>query len=246
MSNIHSLVRQGNKEGLLNELNNKNIDINEKNGAGLTPLHLAVMKGHLAIVDILLNYQADIYALDQFGNTPFYLAIVTACDQENLMQEAKYFEILKLFLINEARIRNQDNKYRDYVLLKDRKNTNTLAPMVYLKRHNSSLYEKINTLIENLESNPTQYGIQSDYDNQRSEPKEIKVSQKASFTDGSSVRNRKKHLPPVKSTSLSSDEEDHNLKIYHSPPAKSTFFESSKKKKVVALDMQFEKRPLLK
>lgn len=42
-----------------------------------TPLHLAVEKGHIEIVDLLLANNADINARDYSGRTPLFLAIAT-------------------------------------------------------------------------------------------------------------------------------------------------------------------------
>ncbi|UCF29773.1 MAG: ankyrin repeat domain-containing protein [bacterium] len=48
--------------------------VSVKSKAGLTPLHVAVMGGHLAVVLVLIDSNADVRGLDSNGNTPLHLA----------------------------------------------------------------------------------------------------------------------------------------------------------------------------
>jgi len=45
---------------------------------GKSPLHLAANKGHLSIVEYLVNQKADINAKNQDGNTPLHYAAANA------------------------------------------------------------------------------------------------------------------------------------------------------------------------
>lgn len=53
----------------------KTFNVNQRNGQGQTPLHLAVKKGKKDIVDVLLQKGADVNAADTEGKTPLHYAV---------------------------------------------------------------------------------------------------------------------------------------------------------------------------
>lgn len=55
--------------------------IDEKDGSGKTPLHLACSEGHSKICQLLLNYGADIKAVSADKTTPLHNAIVNGHSQ---------------------------------------------------------------------------------------------------------------------------------------------------------------------
>lgn len=64
-------------------------NINKVNAFSLeSPLHIAVTRGRLDLVNILLEYGADIGAVDQYGQSPLHLAVRTGHVNivENLLQ----------------------------------------------------------------------------------------------------------------------------------------------------------------
>jgi ankyrin repeat protein len=62
-------------EYLLSVAKDRNIDINEKNGAGQAPIHLAVQKGCPGWVKMLWEQGANLDVKDSMGRTPLILAI---------------------------------------------------------------------------------------------------------------------------------------------------------------------------
>jgi len=48
------------------------VDVNEKNYAGNTPLHLSASFGRTEIVELLIANDADVNAKNKFGNTPLH------------------------------------------------------------------------------------------------------------------------------------------------------------------------------
>ncbi|QQR49171.1 ankyrin repeat domain-containing protein [bacterium] len=81
-THFHHVTYYGNYESLqtlvatAKQLNSKfNINHRSKSGQGNTPLHLAVMQGHLQCVQFLLDNKADINAQNDNNDTPLHLAV---------------------------------------------------------------------------------------------------------------------------------------------------------------------------
>ena len=53
------------------------VDVNAKTAIGRTPLHLAVLRTHLSVAEVLLSRGALLNAQDLDGNTPLHLAVKT-------------------------------------------------------------------------------------------------------------------------------------------------------------------------
>lgn len=55
-------------------------------GRGRTPLHEAVRRGRLDVVDALINTGASVMAQDQYGNSPLHTAVVATPVNEGIVQ----------------------------------------------------------------------------------------------------------------------------------------------------------------
>ena len=69
-----AVCRSGNVEALKLMLN-QGARVNSKDGASVTPLHIAAGAGHVEIIELLLNAGARIEAKDNEGYTPLMRAI---------------------------------------------------------------------------------------------------------------------------------------------------------------------------
>jgi ankyrin repeat protein len=78
--NLHTCCTEGNLHNF-KQLMNNNLNINEKNDEGYTPLHLAVMNGHDALVMELIKYHANILDEDKYGRT----ALALGAERDNKM-----------------------------------------------------------------------------------------------------------------------------------------------------------------
>src|SRR5438876_8977501 len=72
-----------------------------KDDHGNTPLHLAAVKGHKVIAELLLAKHADVNDKENHGNTPLHLAAVKS-----------YKEVAELLLANKAKVNTKDNNGR--------------------------------------------------------------------------------------------------------------------------------------
>ncbi|OVA14735.1 Acyl-CoA-binding protein [Macleaya cordata] len=79
MEAIHASAREGEIDNLLKYLES-GVSVNLKDSEGRSPLHWAVDRGHLNIVELLLSKNADVNAQDNEGQTPLHYAAM--CDRE--------------------------------------------------------------------------------------------------------------------------------------------------------------------
>ena len=86
----------------------KNVNINERDIAGRTPLFYAVRNGNLEDVKFLIDNGADMALADDYGHTPAHVAAIKT-GAYDLKSSAHYFEILK-FLKEEG----ADMNAKDY------------------------------------------------------------------------------------------------------------------------------------
>uniref|UniRef100_UPI003D81C575 Designed ankyrin repeat proteins,Ferritin heavy chain, N-terminally processed n=1 Tax=Homo sapiens TaxID=9606 RepID=UPI003D81C575 len=73
-------------------------EVNAADDVGVTPLHLAAQRGHLAIVSVLLAFGASVNAADLWGQTPLHLAAT-----------AGHLEIVEVLLRSGASVNARDN-----------------------------------------------------------------------------------------------------------------------------------------
>ncbi len=71
---LHQVVRRNNAPGIVLFVIN-GADINERNSAGETPLHVAAQFGYLHCLARLLQLKANINAQDNVGKTPLHHAV---------------------------------------------------------------------------------------------------------------------------------------------------------------------------
>ncbi|KAM7267045.1 hypothetical protein ACFE04_009211 [Oxalis oulophora] len=83
MDAIHAFAREGEVNNLLKCVE-KGAAVNSKDGEGRTPLHWAVDRGHLDVVQALVSNNADVNAKDDEGQTPLHYAVV--CDRESIAE----------------------------------------------------------------------------------------------------------------------------------------------------------------
>lgn len=76
---IHVSAREGEVDSLLKNIENGD-SVNLRDSEGRTPLHWAVDRGHLKLVEILLSKNADVNAKDNEGQTSLHYAVV--CERE--------------------------------------------------------------------------------------------------------------------------------------------------------------------
>jgi hypothetical protein len=69
------------------ELLKKGADVNARNWAGVTPLHIAAANGYLEVVKLLLEHGADANAREEDGLSPLHIAAANG-----------YLEVVKLLL----------------------------------------------------------------------------------------------------------------------------------------------------
>ena len=73
---LHEAVTRGDLESVLKMLD-RGGDIEAKDpGAGASPLHFAVMKGGMPIIDLLVRHGADVNSRTRNGTTPLHTAVL--------------------------------------------------------------------------------------------------------------------------------------------------------------------------
>ncbi|XXG85616.1 hypothetical protein AAC387_Pa11g0661 [Persea americana] len=80
---IHASAREGEADDLLKHIA-AGVSVNLNDSEGRTPLHWAVDRGHLNVIDLLVGRNADVNAQDNEGQTPLHYAAV--CDREAIAE----------------------------------------------------------------------------------------------------------------------------------------------------------------
>ena len=101
---LFKLVANNNILQLENILkNNKNININEQDKDGDTPLHIAIFLSNIKIINILLKYNANLLIKDKWGQIPIHRLCFS-------INDTKILELINIFLkLNQNIFNEQDN-----------------------------------------------------------------------------------------------------------------------------------------
>ena len=101
---LFKLVANNNILQLENILkNNKNININEQDKDGDTPLHIAILLSNIKIINILLKYNANLLIKDKWGQIPIHRLCFS-------INDTKILELINIFLkLNQNIFNEQDN-----------------------------------------------------------------------------------------------------------------------------------------
>lgn len=73
---LHASVLRGNLEIVTHILDSKLVDVNNHNSSGLTPIHFAVLRARIHLVELLLLNGANIDCQDVGGETPLHYAVM--------------------------------------------------------------------------------------------------------------------------------------------------------------------------
>ncbi|CAI0452503.1 unnamed protein product [Linum tenue] len=83
MDAVHAFAREGDAASLSKSIDH-DVSVNLKDSEGRTPLHWAVDRGHLNIVELLVGRNADVNAKDSEGQTALHYAVV--CEREGIAE----------------------------------------------------------------------------------------------------------------------------------------------------------------
>lgn len=68
-------ILEGRTDLALHLINETEIDLNQADRNGYTPLHFAVQENNYSVVEALIQKKAVIDSIDKFGNTPLYKCV---------------------------------------------------------------------------------------------------------------------------------------------------------------------------
>ncbi|XP_065677445.1 uncharacterized protein LOC100203916 isoform X1 [Hydra vulgaris] len=89
---LHYACRRGNKKLLLKILSIPNVDINVQDINLNTPLHLAMNGGCIRVVSTLINYGANVFAINNKGEIPIHYAAASTVDNiRDELNKGDYF-----------------------------------------------------------------------------------------------------------------------------------------------------------
>ena len=101
LKGIHEAINEGKNIKKIKSFLNLDISVNSKDRSGNTPLHLAVSKGDLEIISLLIKSKADVNLKNKEKDTPLHLAVSKGD-----------LEIISLLIKNKADV-NSENEGKD-------------------------------------------------------------------------------------------------------------------------------------
>ncbi|GAF80317.1 unnamed protein product, partial [marine sediment metagenome] len=104
---LHKAASDGRRTADVEKLLANGVDVNSRDRAGMTPLHLVAFLGHIKTAKLLIVHGADVNAIDDKGETPLHLAA-----------DGGQLEIIKLLLDAGADVNIKTNERKtplDYV-----------------------------------------------------------------------------------------------------------------------------------
>ena len=135
-NNLFTLIEYNNIEKMNELLKQDNSHINDLNEEGLSLLHIAVIKGNIKMINLLLSYGADPNILsDKMKQTPLHLAYLN----QNSLTEDIIKELLK-FNANESIFDKNNKKPNDYLSSTSKKKRLKNFNIYYTNENNNSQF----------------------------------------------------------------------------------------------------------
>ena len=138
---LFKLIANNNFKEFLKTIENKNININEQDKDGDTPLHIAVFLGNCKFIKVLLNLDIDIFLTDKWGQTALHRLCFCLNDK-------RIIEVLDLFINY-----NKKNNYDLFNLQDSFGNTIFHLILKNIQKNNIQLEDYHYKLIKKLKLN---------------------------------------------------------------------------------------------
>jgi ankyrin repeat protein len=138
---LFKLIANNNFKEFLKTIENKNININEQDKDGDTPLHIAVFLGNCKFIKVLLNLDIDIFLTDKWGQTALHRLCFCLNDK-------RIIEVLDLFINY-----NKKNNYDLFNLQDSFGNTIFHLILKHIQKNNIQLEDYHYKLIKKLKLN---------------------------------------------------------------------------------------------
>ena len=117
------------RNDIATNLINRNININQQDYKGETPLHYCAAYFNLEIAELLLQKKAQINIIDKYGNNPLWVAVFNAHGD---------YRMVKLFLKYNANIQNKNRANRSPLDFAKQINDLDLVNILLHERSNNS------------------------------------------------------------------------------------------------------------
>lgn len=117
------------RNDIATNLINRNVNINQQDYKGETPLHYCAAYFNLEIAELLLQKKAQINIIDKYGNNPLWVAVFNAHGD---------YRMVKLFLKYNANIQNKNRANRSPLDFAKQINDLDLVNILLHERSNNS------------------------------------------------------------------------------------------------------------